>query len=120
MNAVADLFAPGPVQPDVRTPAARSTDPESSHIAAESITKTGVRAHQQRQVLAALRQWPGSTSAELARHAHMDRYAVARRLPELVPLFAFRGATRACTTNGRPATTWWPLNLNPGVLGVTY
>lgn len=93
--------------PDVRTPAARATDPDTSHTAAESVTKSGVRAHQQRQVLAALRQWPGCTSAELAKHAHMDRYAVARRLPELVPLFAFRGGSRACQISGRPAVTWW-------------
>lgn len=93
--------------PDVRTPAARATDPDTSHIAAETVTKSGVRAHQQRQVLAALREWPGCTSAELARHAHMDRYAVARRLPELVPQYAFQGGSRECQISGRPAVTWW-------------
>lgn len=108
MNAVSDLFAAPAVQPDVRTPAARATDPETSHLAAEIMTKSGVRAHQQRQVLSALREWPGRTSAELASNAGMDRYAVARRLPELVPLFAFRGGSRACAVSGRPAVTWWP------------
>ena len=118
MNAGPDLFPWPPAKPDVRTPAARATDPDTSHAAAEAVTKSGVRAHQQRQVLAALREWPGCTSAELARHAHMDRYAVARRLPELVPLFAFRGVSRNCHVSGRPAVTWWALNVNPGTLGV--
>lgn len=103
MNATADLFA----TPNIRTPAARNTDPETSHIAAEAITKSGVRAHQQRQVLAALREWPGCTSAELAQRASMDRYAVARRLPELVPTFAVQGGARRCHVSGRPAVTWW-------------
>jgi len=108
MNATADLFAQPAAMPDIRTPAARATDPGTSHAAAEAITKTGVRAHQQRQVLAALREWPGCTSAELASNAGMDRYAVARRLPELCPTFAFRGGSRACAVSGRPAVTWWP------------
>lgn len=102
------LFGNSPADPDVRTPAARSTDPGTSHAAAEAVTKSGVRAHQQRQVLAALREWPGRTSAELASNAGMDRYAVARRLPELCPTFAFRGGSRACAVSGRPAVTWWP------------
>lgn len=99
------LFVPAP---DVRTPAARSTDPGTSHAAAESVTKSGVRAHQQRQVLAALREWPGCTSAELAQRANIDRYAVARRLPELVPTFAVQGPARRCAISGRPAVTWRP------------
>lgn len=99
------LFVPAP---DVRTPAARSTDPGTSHAAAESVTKSGVRARQQRQVLDALRQWPGCTSAELAQRANIDRYAVARRLPELVPTFAVQGPARRCAISGRPAVTWRP------------
>ncbi len=114
MAGIVDLWAAGLMQslrPDVRTPAARATDPDTSHAAAAAVTKSGVRAHQQRQVLAALREWPGCTSAELARHACMDRYAVARRLPELVPAFAFQGATRRCACSGRPAVTWWAHGL---------
>lgn len=102
------LFPPDISQPNVQTPAARSTDPGTSHIAAEAVTKSGVRARQQRQVLDALRQWPGCTSAELAQRANIDRYAVARRLPELVPTFAFRGGSTICSISGRPAVTWWP------------
>ena len=101
------LFGNRPQSPDVRTPAARATDPDTSHTAAEAVTRSGVRAHQQRQVLAALRQWPGCTSAELAQRASMDRYAVARRLPELAPEFAWRGGSRTCGVSGRPAVTWW-------------
>lgn len=107
-TTMGELFNAVFTQPDIRTPAARSTDPETSHIAAEAVTKSGVRAHQQRQVLAALREWPGRTSAELAQQASMDRYAVARRLPELCPTFAFRGGSTICSISGRPAVTWWP------------
>lgn len=70
--------------PVSRFPRARRDDSRSSHEAAALIEKTGVAAHQAAQALAAVRQWPNSTSMELARVAHMDRYALARRLPELV------------------------------------
>ena len=108
MNATADLFAQPAARQDIRTPAARSTDPETSHLAAEVMTKTRVRPHPQRQVLAALREGPGRPSAEGAQPASMDRYAVARRLPELCPTFAFRGGSTICSISGRPAVTWWP------------
>ena len=95
--------------PRVETPAARRTDPATSHAAAAEVTRTGVRGHQQRQVAAAVREWPGRTAAELAKLASMDRYAVSRRLPECVTAGGvLRGEARRCEVNGRDAQTWWP------------
>lgn len=65
------------------TPIARRTDPVSSHKAAERITRT-VRSEQKRRVLGAVRLYPGRTSRELAEQCGLDRYMVARRLPELL------------------------------------
>lgn len=98
----------------IRTPAARNTDPESSHIAADRITSSGKRETHQRQILDLLRRCDGRTSAELAALAqregmvHLDRHEVARRLPELATAGAVRrGAQVTCRENGTKATSWW-------------
>ncbi len=99
------------MQPDLfgSPPRARRSDPESSHIAAREHHRSGATAHQQRQTIAAVRQWPGSTSRELAQHAQMDRYALARRLPECERDGAVvKGPMRECAISGRPCVTWWP------------
>ena len=64
-------------------PRARISDARSSHEAAAEMERTGRAKAQAERVLAAVRRYPGSTSAELAKSAHIERYAVARRLPEL-------------------------------------
>jgi hypothetical protein len=100
--------------PTVETPAARATDPETSHIAAEQITASGKRASHQREILDLLRRCDGRTSAELAALAqreglaHLTRHEVARRLPELATAGAVRkGATVTCGQNGTLAVSWW-------------
>lgn len=122
-----DMFAdlvPGQT-PNVETPAARATDPETSHAAAEDITASGVRQEQQARALAAVRAFPGMTSHELAAAARIDRYELARRLPEVRaaglihntpdharPADPVTGrlwpAKRTCAESGRPAMTWEP------------
>ena len=92
---------------NVQTPAARTTDPVTSHQAAQHMDQTGKRASQQREVLAAVREHPGLTSAELARATGLDRYMLARRLPELAPA-AVKGDPQRCQVTGRHAMTWWP------------
>ena len=62
-------------------PLARRTDQIGSHEAAEA-----ARARidtECAEVLAALHQHPNTTSRELAARSGLDRYLVARRLPEL-------------------------------------
>lgn len=91
------------------TPASRSTDPESSHEAESEITRSGARASQQHKVLAMVRKWPGRTSRELAALANLDRYMIARRLPELTPIKVRRGEMKQCTIAQKKAVTWWPV-----------
>lgn len=94
---------------DVRPHAARSTDPGTSHEAAAHHTKTGARARQQALAVAAVEQYPGLTSLELALRTSMDRYVLARRLPECEDALAVRrGQERKCSVSGRTAITWWP------------
>lgn len=94
----------------IATPAARNTDPSTSKESATYIDTSGLRAHQQRQVVAAVRQWPGCTSYELAKHMHADRVMPARRLRELVEAGeVVEGPKRQCTISGRTALTWLPV-----------
>ena len=88
------------------TPCARRADPEASHLAAEGITKTGARAKQQIQVAALVERHPGYTSHELAEFSGLDRYQIARRLPEIITVE--RRGKRQCTVSGRTASTWYP------------
>lgn len=93
-----------------RAPIAANVDPLSSHLAAQEITRSGRRGAQKRAVLEALKAAPERTSAELARFAGLDRYAVARRLPDLAhDGFAEQGPMRKCRITGRPAVTWKPI-----------
>jgi hypothetical protein len=102
-----DFAAPRARQ--VETPAARRTDPHTSHLAAEQITASGQRGQQQAQAIAAVRAFPGKTSFELAMETKLDRYMLARRLPECVTAGAVRkGPARTCSITGRQATTWFP------------
>jgi len=105
MNAQLTLFDQ-PSHRIIATPAARRTDPESSHRVAEQHTRSGRRASQQDQAHAAVRAAPGRTSFELA----LDRYMLARRLPECETAGRVRRSTmRICTVTGRLAMTWVPL-----------
>jgi DNA-binding MarR family transcriptional regulator len=60
---------------------ARTTDPQSSHDAAERVRP--LIPGQKRLVLEALREHGPHTSKDLARLADLDRYMVARRLPDM-------------------------------------
>jgi len=94
----------------MHTPA-RNSDPSTSHAAADYITTTGKRGAQQTMAATAVQQYPGLTSLELARRTSMDRYVLARRLPECEELrLVRRGEVRVCTASGRQALTWWPID----------
>ncbi|MGA9851863.1 MAG: MarR family transcriptional regulator [Gammaproteobacteria bacterium] len=108
-------------------PIARRTDPDSSHVAAARITKSGKRAAQQAAVYSWVRSYPGHTTQELAEicQTHggtMDRYTFARRAPELAattndrgtrrqPLIERGASKRKCSITGELATVWYPVNL---------
>lgn len=93
----------------IETPAARSSDPITSHEAAEEVTLNGGRAAQRRTVEAAVWMHPGLTSAELARKCLLDRWQIARRLPEAeLAGHVKRGEARVCGVSNRRAITWQP------------
>lgn len=92
------------------SPMARTTDPISSHLAADEVKQSGARAKQARAVLVGLRKYPGLTSRELSLAMGADRVMVARRLPDLADAGEVeRGEMRKCQIVGRLAQTWWPL-----------
>jgi CRP-like cAMP-binding protein len=94
----------------VRTPGARNTDPITSHLADCEVQVSGVRGKQQRRVLSAVVLFPGHTSRELSGFCDLDRYQVARRLPELQALGVVKaGEIRKCKDGGKPSVTWWPV-----------
>lgn len=100
-----DLFAVPAIR--VQTPIARASDPLSSHLAAEHVTKTGTRSDQQNKAAEAVKQFPGLTSFELAMRTGIDRYTLARRLPECETAGRVRkGEIRACRVTGRKAHVW--------------
>jgi len=91
----------------LRDPLYRMSDPITSALAARYIQRTGITGQQEREVLAALATFPGSTSRELARYAKLDRHTVARRLPTLSKKgIVSRGRMRACAISGHQAITW--------------
>ena len=98
----------GPRRTPRPAPLARSTDPESSRLAADAVTASGARASQKRAILAALStQTEPLTSLELAHAMGMDRYIVARRLPDLARDGRVeRAPMRECREGHRPAITW--------------
>lgn len=109
MSAQLILFAPQSPR-RVETPIARATDPESSHRAADEVTASGRRAAQIAQVIDAVRHYPGRTSMELADLTGLDRYLLARRLPEAVTAgTVVKGAQRECRVSHRLALTWLPV-----------
>lgn len=91
------------------SPAARTTDPVSSHLAAAEHTDSGKRGRHIGIVIDAVRLHPGKTSAELAPICGLERHEVARRTSDAERCGAIRkGAIRRCNTSGRSAVTWWP------------
>lgn len=93
----------------VETPAARATDPATSHSAAEDVTRSGQRATNQRIVASTVAAHPGCTSRELTLYCSLDRYEIARRMSECVTAGTVaRGKSRECAIGKRAATTWQP------------
>ena len=90
-------------------PAARNTDPITSHMAEKEVTVTGTRVAQMMRVVKIVEQHVGYTSAELAKKTGEDRYMLARRLSDARDLnFVENGGSRKCGESGRMAMTWYP------------
>lgn len=105
----------------VDVPASRQTDPRTSHQAEARLRKSGELGRQQREVLEAVRRWPGKTAVELAalmaREAGISehteqgtklRYTVSRRMPELIKAdLVRRGKPRICSVNHSSQNTYY-------------
>lgn len=97
-------------QPDLFThhPRARRRDPSTSHMAALDVTESGRASEQAETVMRVLVQRPGLCSVEIPDYCDLDRYQVARRLPELERDGRVRRGIPRATTGGRQSVTWWP------------
>lgn len=82
---------------------ARRTDPDSSHAAADRAEKSGGIGAQALATFVAVRAYPGLTSKQLAETCPLDRYQIARRLPELER----RGLIRRASTPDEEER-WFP------------
>ena len=83
---------------------ARNTDPLSSHLAGQDIDNSGIAGTQRQLALKAVRAHQGYTSKELASTTNLDRYMLARRLPELRSVR--KGKDRICRISKRLSVTW--------------
>ena len=94
-------------------PLFRTSDPPTSAEAGVRMLRSGQLNRQCREVLAALRKYPGLTSRELAAAAGLDRYVVARRMSNLVTYgVARKGRPRMCSIGLTRAVTWCPFYKN--------
>lgn len=101
---------------NIETPAAKGRDPETSHLAAEAITKSGARQAQIVRVVDMVHKSNGMTSRELASEHGEDRYMVARRLSEAETAQEVeKGPARICAIGKRQAVTWWVKGSAPAV-----
>ena len=73
-----------------KIPASRRTDNAASYRAEEQQNKSGRRATDQHKALEAVRAHPACTSKELATITGLNRYMLARRLPDLYPVHVWR------------------------------
>ncbi|GLQ96447.1 hypothetical protein [Dyella mobilis] len=110
MNQEAFHFGSATPVRRIETPAARATDPVSSHIAAERVTTSGVRQTQLERIVAAIYAYPGRTAGELAEltgltHVQIDRRTGDMRLSAKVVF----GAIRQCRVLGSQMQTLWPV-----------
>lgn len=98
---------------------ARTTDPETSHLAAEHVVSSGLHAIQKHQALQAVKNFPGRTSHELAAAiggGTETRYMLARRLADLEhDKKVCKGGTRDCRITGHKASTWYLVDQQPPV-----
>lgn len=92
---------------NIQTPAARSSDPVTSHMAADEVTRNGTRQTQIELVVGMVQGNPGKTSAELAELTGHDRYMIARRLADACGIHVKKGEPRKCDVSKRQAVTWW-------------
>lgn len=98
---------------DMTTPVvarARKSDPETSKIAAEQITKSGKIAEHHQIIAALVRQYPGLTTGELSeKTTELTHEQIWRRMSELEELnTVIHGDKRLCKVRKTMCRPWWP------------
>lgn len=91
------------------TPAARNTDPDSSHAAARAVRLNGSRASIQQRALEIVQKLPGLTVVEIAVQLGLQSHTVGRRLSDLFQAERIKKGTEDRYVDGLPYTTWWPV-----------
>lgn len=97
---------------NIQTPAARRHDPETSHLAAAEVTRSGKRQTHIRMLAELLEVYAGHTSAELAfmvadKHPELNRHEVARRLADGKGVVFIQGPKKMCSATHRMCMTWF-------------
>lgn len=88
---------------------ARSTDPHTSHEAADEAETSGRAAGQRKTCKNQVDREPGMTAAEIAAATGMERHVPSRRLPELREAgMVTNKEVRICSVTGRRSMTWYP------------
>ena len=88
-------------------PAARTTDPQTSWEAAESIADT--RMSLVNRVVALVREQPGLIREELAERLGLEQYALSKRLSDAEDAGLITKGEPRYARNGRRQSTWWPI-----------
>ena len=89
-------------------PASHRNDPATSRQAEAAITQSGARQTQAELVLDLVREHGGLTSAELTQFCDLDRWQIARRLPDLEANgLVIKGNARRCTITNKASVVWW-------------
>ena len=86
---------------------ARASDPDTSHVAADEVERSGKAQSQRELRLRVVRDWPGLTAGEIASRAGLERHIPSRRLPELrEDGVVVSGNPRICTVLKSLSMTW--------------
>jgi len=97
---------------ELRGAIARTSDPITSHIAADAFTASGKRLAQAEIILTYVRRHPGLTAGEYGVMTGLGRVAVGKRLPEIRDAgHITQGDHRKCSQDGTQQMTWWPAQV---------
>jgi hypothetical protein len=91
----------------------RSSDPETSRMAAGEVLEEGTVARMCKVALDLLLQHPGQTAAELEQLSGLTDGKIRKRLNDLrhrVPPLARTGPDRRCAVTGKLAQTWYAVS----------
>lgn len=90
-------------------PISRTTDPATSHLAAEAISVSGRRASQVRLCVATVAAHPGATAYEVGEISGLGHWSATKRLSDAWRVgLVEKGEPRFNEATRRHQITWWP------------